>query len=293
MKFTNFTDADYQAVCDFLIALNRQKKTHINWNWARWEWMYFHPYFDRDSRHTIGLWKDEDALVGAAIYDMYYGEAFCATLEGYESLLPEVLEYAHRNLGDENGLGIAVHDDDGNMQSLLVSLGYEKAEQTEAVLCRNLEDACGYCLPEGFTIRQVRFPADYLAYQRLIWKGFDHEGDLAEWERMLAYDGPMHLHRNPLLCLSVVAPDGEFAAHCTCWYDNRTDYAYVEPVCTIPRYRGSGLGRAVVLETLRRCKALGAKTAFVISDQEFYKKTDFLPHSQYTFYWKPSACCRK
>lgn len=36
--------------------------------------------------------------------------------------------------------------------------------------------------------------------------------------------------------------EGEFAAHCICWYDSRTNYAYVEPVCTIPQCRRMGLG---------------------------------------------------
>ena len=40
MDFRCFEEENYQAVCDFLIALNQGDKTHINWNWARWEWMY-------------------------------------------------------------------------------------------------------------------------------------------------------------------------------------------------------------------------------------------------------------
>ena len=93
-------------------------------------------------------------------------------------------------------------------------------------------------------------------------------------------------NRRSELCLAVADEHGEFASHCTCWYDERTVYAYVEPVCTIPKYRGMGLGKAVVLEALRRCNVLGAKHAFVISDQPFYKKLGFMPHSQYIFFKK-------
>ena len=42
IKFEYYSHPYYQAVCDFLIAVNSEKK-HINWNWARWEWMYAHP----------------------------------------------------------------------------------------------------------------------------------------------------------------------------------------------------------------------------------------------------------
>ena len=282
IKFEHYSNPYYQRVCDFLITLNREKK-HINWNWARWEWMYAHPYCDREKLHTIGLWLDGDAVVGAAIYDLFYGEAFCGALDGYEHLLRSILEYAYANLRDENGLGIAVQDDDLTMQEQLSRMGYHKEEQTEPIACRALNEPLDYELSAGFTIREIHFPEDNLAYQTVIWKGFGHEGDQAELEKMLI-NKVLPPNRRSKLCLAVVDEAGEFAAHCTCWYDERTDYAYVEPVCTIPKYRGRGLGKAVVLEALRRCKELGAKQAFVISDQAFYKQLGFAPHSQYTFY---------
>lgn len=247
--------------------------------------MYSHPDFDKTLTDTIGLWKVDGCIVGAAIYDLYHGEAFCAALDGYRALLPQILEYAHRNLRDDNGLGIAVHDDDAQMQELLIGLGYHKTEQTETVLRRCLARELQYELPEGYRIREIHFPEDNLAYQTVLWKGFNHEGDSAELEKMLL-NKALPPHRAPNLCLAVVDNAGEFAAHCTCWYDKRTDYAYVEPVCTIPECRGKGLGKAVVLEALNRCRNLGAKEAFVISDQQFYKKLGFNLYSHYTFYWK-------
>ena len=285
IQFKPYSHPYYQQICDFLLALNREKK-HINWNWARWEWMYAHPYCYREKLHTIGLWLDGDAVVGAAIYDLVHGEAFCGALEAYEYLLPEILEYAYGNLKDENGLGIAVRDNDVTMQEQLAQMGYRKAEQTEPILCRDLNKPLDYELPSGFNLREIHFPEDNLAYQTVIWKGFDHEGDQAELEKMLD-NKVLPPNRRSELCLAVVDETGEFAAHCTCWYDVWTDYAYVEPVCTIPKYRGMGLGKAIVLEALRRCKALGAKQAFVISDQEFYKKLGFAHHSKYIFFKKP------
>jgi predicted N-acetyltransferase YhbS len=52
-------------------------------------------------------------------------------------------------------------------------------------------------------------------------------------------------------------------------------YAYVEPVATDPNYRRLGLGRAAVLEGVRRCGALGAALAYVGSDQPFYQALGF------------------
>ncbi len=285
MDFRCFEEESYQAVCDFLIALNQGDKTHINWNWARWEWMYQHPYFERTLQDTIGLWWDDNRVVGAAIYDLYHGEVFCGALKDFAYIMPEILEYAYNNLKDDNGLGIAVHDGEREMHTLLSELGYQLADQAETILRCSLEQELDYVLPNGFTIREIHFPEDSLAYQTVIWKGFDHEDDQEELEKMLG-NKVQPPHRVPKLCLAVVDGAGEFAAHCTCWYDGQTDYAYVEPVCTIPKYRGIGLGKAIVLEALKRCRNLGAKEAFVISEQEFYRKLNFEPYAHYTFYWK-------
>ena len=39
VSFRSYRDEDYDAVCGFLIELNQKDRTHINWNWARFEWM--------------------------------------------------------------------------------------------------------------------------------------------------------------------------------------------------------------------------------------------------------------
>lgn len=285
VKFSCFTESDYRDICTFLIELCGHGTANLNWNWARFEWMYQHPYCDRAQLGTIGLWKDNGRVVGAAIFDLYHGEAFCASLPEYESLLPEIYGYASKNLSDENGLGVCVADTDKRTQAILESLGFKKAEQTEQLFFLDLEDIPSYTLQEGLTIRPIALPEEKEAYNTVIWKGFDHEGDMEELETMRRSTASLPPNLRTELCLAV--DDGsEFAAHCCCWYDARTDYAYIEPVCTIPKYRGKGIGRAVLLEALDRCRDLGAKRAIVLSDQTFYQKLGFKPLESYTFYWK-------
>ena len=50
---------------------------------------------------------------------------------------------------------------------------------------------------------------------------------------------------------------------------------YVEPVATDPDFRRMGLGKAAVLEGIRRCGEMGAEVAYVGSDQLFYQKLGF------------------
>ncbi len=59
------------------------------------------------------------------------------------------------------------------------------------------------------------------------------------------------------------------------WVVPENKVAYVEPVATDPDYRRMGLGRAAVLESLRRAAEFGAEVAWVGSGQEFYKAMGF------------------
>ncbi len=59
------------------------------------------------------------------------------------------------------------------------------------------------------------------------------------------------------------------------FYEPAHHYAYVEPVATDPDYRRLGLGKAAVLEGIRRCGVSGAQVAYVGSDQEFYLALGF------------------
>lgn len=289
-KFSYYSEENYNALCGFLIELNREQKFHINWNWARWEWMNGLEDFDKNLINSIGLWKNNDKIVGAAVYDQFFGEAFCGVLPEYKELLPQIIEYAYINLKDENGLGIAVDDEDIFSKAQFENLEFVKSEQDETILRIALDRPFEYNLLPELEIKEVTFPEDEYKYKKVLWQGFDHKDDIAEFEQSLhnkdALNRFSYPHRKPYLSLSVTNNSGEHIAHCTCWYDRRTDYAYVEPVCTIPRYRSKGLGKSVVLEALNRCRRLGAKQAFVISDLEFYKKLGFKEYSHHTFYWK-------
>ena len=93
-------------------------------------------------------------------------------------------------------------------------------------------------------------------------------------------------HFNPALSVAAKADDGEYVSYCCLWYSDRTDYAYVEPVCTVPAYRGKGIAKAVIDEALNRARTLGAKKAYVLSDMLFYEKLGFCKDRLFTFLWK-------
>ena len=287
-EFKAYQNEDYQALCDFLIELNRDSKDHINWNWARFEWMAVHPLTDKEHLDTIGLWIDEGKIVGAAIYDMYFGEAFCAALPAHSHLYPEILDYAYRALMDENGLGIAIRDDNRFELEAAEKAGFTKAEQTETVMRIPLDNAFPVELPDGYRFENLDPGTEAYDFQWLLWQGFDHGVDRAEFEREDPIVPQIRRHLDPYLSVAAVNADGEKVAYCCVWYSDQTDYAYIEPVCVIPSCRGKGLAKAVIYEALNRAEARGATCAYVLSDMDFYQKLGFQPFRHYTFYHRSS-----
>ena len=284
--FTSYCDEDYEAVCDFLIELNRADKTHINWNWARFEWMMEHPEFDKSAKSAIGLWRVRNRVVGAAIYDMYFGEAFCGALPEYEALYPKILDYACRELKDDTGLAVAINQENAAEIKAALQAGFERIDQKETIMELSLDRDFSSKLPEGLQLREMDQIADREALEWLFWQGFDHGDDREAFERSVDHIPHVRRHFNKALCLSAAAPSGAPVSHCSLWFHPDTDYAYVEPVCTVPVHRGRGLAAALLSEALNRAKSFGAKEAYVISDLPFYEKLGFEKAQHYSFYRK-------
>ena len=286
VSFRSYLDKDYEAVCDFLVELNYKDRTHINWNWARFEWMMEHPEFDKSASSSIGLWWSDGKVVGAAIYDMYYGEAFCGALPEYEALYPEILDYAYRKLKGDSGLAVAINTNNTAEIRAAELDGFERIDQKETIMELSLDRDFSSNLPEGLQLREMDQIADRDALEWLFWQGFDHGDDREAFERSLDHIPHVRKHFNKALSLSAVDPSGNPVSHCSLWFRQDTDYAYVEPVCTIPGYRGKGIASALLSEAFSRAKFLGAKDAYVISNLPFYENLGFEKAQHYSFYRK-------
>ena len=281
----NYKNSDYQLVCDFLIEINKNDKTHINWNWARLEWMIEHPEFNKEEANKIGLWFDNDKLVATAIYDMYFGEASCLTLPGYEYLFDELLDYAYNNLKDENGLGICINKNNTKEIEKCMLSRFVLSEQKEFVATIVLDKEFDSSLKNNLRFKDFDPSKNVDEVAWVIYQGFDHGNNREEFEKQNKPVNP-RVHFNPYLSSLVETKEGEGVAYCSLWYDSRTDYAYLEPLCVIPEYRKMGVGKALVYELLNRAKKLGAKEVVVISDNPFYQKIGFRITQEYEFYWK-------
>ncbi len=279
---------DYRKVRDFFTELG-----YAEFTYARWDWMTTHGYLDRSGISRIGLWEDENKLVGVATYDCRLGIAFCLTLPDFTLLKKEMLLYSSRMLSKDHEFGIVIADSDVEFQDIASQLGYIATQEKEcdAVFYYD-RTSTEYELPEGFHITSMKDTFDLYQYCRVLWKGFNHElngeGEFsrAKMNQQGAKDEMLRENVDLNLKIAVVAPDGNFAAYCGMWYDPKAGYAVIEPVATDPAYRRMGLGKAAVLEGIKRAGLLGAKQAFVGSSQQFYYSIGLRPYSTATVWEK-------
>jgi GNAT superfamily N-acetyltransferase len=292
IKFRNYTDQpgiteDYYKVRDFFIRLGYAEFTH-----ARWDWMITHGYLDKTAVGKIGLWEDQGQIVGVTTFDCQLGQAFCLTMPEYVFLKKEMLLYARDNLCKDGQFGVTIADTDVEFQDIAEELGfYATTDKENDAIFYSDKTSTDYTLPEGFYITSMHETFNLYQYLRVLWKGFNHElkgeGEFkfSEEKERESKASMLRPNVNLNLKVAVVAPDGNFASYCGMWYDSEAGYAVIEPVATDPAYRKMGLGKAAVLEGIKRVGELGAKIALVGSSQQFYYSIGLRPYKTVTI-WK-------
>lgn len=282
---------DYWRVDRFLIEHYQPANQDGNWIEPAWEYMHHHSLLDSESLEKIGLWEHEGQIVAVAHYEWHLGEAFFQFHPAYRHLRQELLDYAEANLfgrSTRDGrkyLCAYVNDNDPDFCALLQERGYQLDPEENRPMARLVipDPFPPIHLPPGFRLVSLAEKPDWGKVNSVLWRGFDHPGDPPGGEEELESRRKMFETPNARMDLkiavAVASPasqeDGKFVAFCGMFYQPDHHYAYVEPVATDPDYRRLGLGKAAVLEGIRRCATLGAQEAFVGSDQAFYLALGF------------------
>jgi len=291
IRIRNYNDeagysVDFRNVCDFLIRINQNKVITPHYLWARWVWQ-FGPYMSMINLSKIGVFEDNDNIVGLITYESNIGEAYFCLDEKYENLKHHLIDYAVNNLSNNGKIKISLPDGDLGYQQSALNKGFCATNEKTSVARIDTANI-NFTLPDGYRIISFddeEFDVD--KYYAAIWKGFDNQRERNEIEiqsmkKREGFDAP-YFDRS--LRIMVVSPNGDYASHCGMWCIPGSEYAYVEPVFTLPEYRKMGLGKAAVLEGVRRCGKLGAKYALVLSSQQFYYSIGFYPIQNETW-WK-------
>jgi GNAT superfamily N-acetyltransferase len=275
---------DSPKVSQFLARTYPPTDRNPNWLRARWEYMVYSGHDGLEENLTpIGIWECGNEIVGMMNFESRKGEAYFQVHPEYTYLKEEMLRYAETALykTDEGKkrLTLYVNEFDHKLEALASAAGYLKVADSPQVTSRfdMAASILAYELPDGFKVTDRSENNDLRKINRVLWRGFNHEGPPPE--KYVA--GRASVEKAPLfkkdLVIMVAAPDGNFVSYCGVWYEESTKVAYVEPVATDPDYRRQGLGKKAVLEAISRAKKSGATRAIVGSGLEFCRAIGFRP----------------
>jgi predicted N-acetyltransferase YhbS len=271
---------DYQKVGEFLLRTYRATGPHINWLQPRWEYMHYHLWGIRAvDLSSIGVWEADGEIVGVVHPEHAMGVAYFQIDPEYGDLKAAMLSHAEEHVSTSTDgtrrLQVFINDDDGDFQALASELGYVRSGAAEPMSRFAIPEPFGpISLPAGFHLKSLADDNDLNKLDRVLWRGFNHGDEPSGGTDDRAFMQSAPNYRKDLNVV-VEAPDGNFVSYCGMWYESTHSVAYVEPVATDPDYRRMGLGRAAVLEGIRRCGQLGATAAYVGTAMPFYLSFGF------------------
>ena len=266
----------YQSIHQFLLEAEKLEYNE-HFHWGRFEWMHAHSYLDEEKLTSIVMFKDENnIIVGLTTYDTCYdGRVYLIHSSSDKLLLESMVDIVTKDEGDRAIL--KVNAKDTVLCQVLREKGFEKKDRCACILSLDLSSSLKYDIPNAYRMSPKGFCADSWQYQLAIHKGFDNEGIPEKWDDELLKRIPNA--NEDLKTFAIANKNNEYCAYCGLWY-LAGDTAYVEPVLTVPEHRRQGLAKAVVYEACARAKALGAKRAIVVSEQEFYFRIGFTLSSE-------------
>jgi len=273
---------DYSAIRRFLrevFLINNREQS--SWDVARFDYWRWHGILnmkDGTLEDDVFIWENEKGEIKAVLNREAPGSVFLQIHPDFRShdLLMEMLSTAEKHLtvpieNDRRSLHVWAEAKDRELQDLLKYQGYiiKPESHSEHQRRRFLSHPVSPVpVADGYVIRAMGDIEDHPAREWLSFRAFHPNEPDSEFKP----DWYKNIQKAPLyrrdLDLVAVAPDGEFAAFCTIWFDDHTGMAHYEPVGTSSDHQRKGLGKAILTEGLIRLKTLGAEIAMVGSYSE-------------------------
>lgn len=211
---------------------------------------------------TSMVYLVEDTKLGFAGYLWFPGDAFIAVSDPD---WPDQQQHLQKKGDPPAEFSIEILEGDAFMEQVAEAEGYSSTGTAIFQLShRSLDvDTGPPRLADGAVVRAVQEDRAgeleaRVALHRDVWASAKFS--LPGYQRLR--QRPVY---RPDLDLIAVAPDGGFAAYAIVWLDPETLVVEFEPVGSSPQYRQQGYASAVMVEGLRRARALGAKDAIVFT----------------------------
>lgn len=275
-------EEDYWKIRAFLrevFLLNR--RVELSWQTARLDYWRWHVSVNVVKKTTFGgdlfIWETADGELAAVLNPEVRGEAFFQVHPGLRTaaLDAEMLAVAEERLAVQQADGrrklrVWAHQQDSERGQMLAAQGYTQGEWPEYQWRRELVGEIPQVqLPEGYVVRSLGGEDELPARSWASWRAFhtyEPDSDYDGWEWYLNFQQSPLYRRD--LDIVAVDRDGKVGAFCTVWYGTSTRSGYIRPIGTPPEFRRLGLGRAVLLEGLRRLQRMGGTLATAASFSE-------------------------
>lgn len=277
------TDEEFWRIRNFLrevFLLNN--RTEHSWNVARldyWRWHFILTCHETGpfEEVTVG-WKTESGEIAAILHPICHDEVRLHIHPHFRTveLEDEIIAYAETHYSDEyqdgkRTLYLPVFSDDTLRQDVLARRGFLKRPGWGHHWRRDLDEPLPFTpLAPGYEIRSMGTIQEHSARSWASWRAF-------HWEEPDAnYDGDCSWFQNlqsaPLyrrdLDIVAATPEGEITAFCTIFYDDTTRSAVTVLVGTAAEHWRQGLGKAVMVEGMRRLQQLGCTRVFSTATDE-------------------------
>lgn len=252
-----------------------------SWNVARldyWRWHFIRTCHVCESLEKgMILWETPDGRIAAALNDLGGGEVRLHVHPHFRSgeLESEMLAHAEEHYTEITANGrritVPVFSDDSQRPQILSRRGYAKRPGWNHHYRRDLTAPLPASpTPGGYHIRSMGDESEHPSRSWCSWRAFHSD------EPDSNYDGDYSWYRNiqsaPLyrrdLDIVAATPDNEIAAFCTIYYDDCTRSAVTVLVGVAAEHWRRGLGKAVLLEGMRRLRRLGCTRVFSTASEE-------------------------
>jgi ribosomal protein S18 acetylase RimI-like enzyme len=284
-------EEDFQQVMSFLREAYIETGNLDNW---------LPPRFENSAEGMAAdtrVWETQDEHGRPRILAVANPETryvyFIQVCPGFGVLLDEALDWVegHCSLhGPETGeLRVSVVALEGSIEreAALRRHGFQRGRVYGVQRIRDVDAPIpGFKVPDGFKLRSVR-PGDFQEIAGGVRAVFGH-GEWFTAEILEKTSRKSFYHED--LDLVAVDPHGKIASFCTFRLDSPSGITELEPMGTLPEYRGRGLAKALLCEGFRRLEKYDPKLLYIDGAADtpaanrLYEATGFTVKHNY-HYW--------
>lgn len=280
--------ADCEKIYQFLLKLyERDWRNGVPAPFFEYAYNSFADWMDISYSYKNRIWTCGGEIVAFCFYENPVTDVYFCLNPEYEALAQDMVAYADQTMPrNQDGIRLILFGGQEALMRAAQQLGYHQEFEYQDMQY-DFVNQLDYPLPEGFHFVNPQ-DIDMSKVGKCCWKGFDHEQDEGAWNHQHEQNNfqlRIAPHATPELDVVIADELGEYACFAGMWWTPENRLAYMEPLCTIPEYRGKGLAAAALSEMYRRTKALGA-THMTGGNSQFYRKIGYQPAVKWTFWQK-------